>query len=88
VALASAQDVLNALLSGATATELQPEVERLPLTELKTLLCTACSMREEVIANCHDTGAEVDHTRNCQLYATQPQACKVAAVYRVPGRQH
>ncbi len=88
MALASAQDVLNALLSGATATELQPEVERLPPIELKALLCTACSMREEVIANCHDTGDEVDQllTQNCELHTTQPQACKVAAVYRLPVR--
>lgn len=86
VALTSAQEVLKALLGGTSATELQPEVERLPAIELTSLICAACSMREDVMANCKEVGAEVDRllTRNCQLHATNPEACKAAAVYRCP----
>jgi len=79
-----AQQVVDALLAGSTAVELQPEVSRLPIMELHALLCSACWMRDEIASNCVEYAEEIDKllTRNCGIYAAGVRGCFLGVAYR------
>jgi len=47
-------------MAGSSAEEVQPDVLRLPSTELQALLGTAILLREEVAAICLEPAAEID----------------------------
>ena len=75
--LVTAEDVLEALVSGSTASETQPSPDRLPTTDRQAVLCTACFMMEEVAANCQEWADEISEviTLNCSFYKSGIRTC-------------
>ena len=62
--------ILDALLTGSSAEELQPRIHGLPAVERATLLCSTCAMIEELVTICHGVGVEAEGVliRNCRHY--------------------
>ena len=77
-------NILDALLAGSTAAELQSNVSRLPIMEVHALLCSACWMRNDIASNCAAYGTEVDKllTRNCGIYAAGVKGCLLGFAYK------
>lgn len=52
-------EVFQAIMAGQTCVETIPHLRELPYAERQTLLCTICSIHDEIAHNCRDHGAEV-----------------------------
>jgi hypothetical protein len=73
----TAEDALEALVSGAGASEVQPSLDQLAATDLQAVLCTACFTMEEVAANCQEWADEIIEavTLNCSFYKAGIRTC-------------
>jgi hypothetical protein len=67
-------DILNALLAGSTAEQLQPEVKRLSAVEHQAVVCTACVLRYDIEDNCQAPADEVTKlvAKNCPFHKSGP----------------
>jgi hypothetical protein len=76
-AFVTVEEVLEALASGSSASEAQPLLNGLPITDRQAVLCTACFMMEEVAANCQQWADEISEliTLNCSFYKAGIRTC-------------
>jgi hypothetical protein len=51
--------VLQAIMAGCPAIETIPQLQDLPSDDRQTILCTVCSISNEIVCNCRDHGNEV-----------------------------
>ena len=82
--LRTRHNIMNALLAGSAAVELQPQISRLPIMEVHALVCSACWMRNDIASNCVAYAEEVDRllTKNCGIYAAGVRGCLLGFAYR------
>jgi hypothetical protein len=69
--------VLEAIMAGKPASEIEPILQELSRHDRQTLLCTACSNQEEIASNCLHHGKEISAllTSNCPLYVNGKATC-------------
>jgi hypothetical protein len=72
--------VFETIMAGYPAHEVMPHLQNLTGDERQTLLCTVCSMLDEITCNCRDHGAEVATilTLGCPLFLDGRATCLVA----------
>jgi hypothetical protein len=64
-------------MSGNPAFEIISDLQHLPGDERQSLLCTVCSMHNEIACNCRDHGKEVSKllTLECPLFVDGRATC-------------
>jgi hypothetical protein len=69
--------ILNALLAGNTAEQLQPELAQLSAVEHQALVCTACVLRQEIADTCQAPAYEVNKlvAENCPFHKFGAKDC-------------
>ena len=72
-----ARDIIDMLLGGASAAEVQAHLPELAAVECQALLCTVCSAEDEMAMVCRERAAEIHAIlmANCQFYASGTRAC-------------
>lgn len=85
--LSRATSVLNALMAGSPAEEVERDLEQLDPDERQTLLCTACYLMNEVRVNCEQRAEEIAAIlrRNSRCYPHGSSKCDQAEVLRYLG---
>jgi hypothetical protein len=73
--LITAHDVLDAVMAGDTADELQPDIVHLSVGERQVLLTKAQQLREQIAAVCLQRAQEIDRllTNNTPTVTPVPQ---------------
>jgi hypothetical protein len=64
MSLAAMRSLFDAVMSGCSAEELKPRVDKLPFEERDQLLRALYSVRPEVAAKCQARAAEIDRLLN------------------------
>lgn len=84
----AATQVLEDLMAGIAADEIETRLHALSSTERQTVLCTACYLLDEVKANCIERGDEIVKTlrKNCPLYRSKNNRCDFRVDSGRPGR--
>jgi hypothetical protein len=69
--------VLNALLAGSTAEELQSDLAQLSAVEHQAVVCSACVLRQEIADTCQAPADEVNRlvAENCPFYRRGATHC-------------
>jgi hypothetical protein len=84
----STTGLVNALIAGRSANELELEFSRLSSREeCQAVLCTCCIVLDEARKNCRESADEMTKllTRNCELFAPGRKVCRMGLVY---GMEH
>ena len=68
---------LEAVMSGKPPSELESMLQELPRHDREVLLCTACSIQEEIARNCVQHGNEISAllSASCQFYLNGKATC-------------
>jgi hypothetical protein len=80
----STPGLVNALIAGRPANELEMEFSRLSSRgECQAVLCTCCTILEEARKNRPELADEMTKllTRNCELFAPGRKVCRMGLVY-------
>ena len=82
---ATPRELLNALLLGVPPEKLRPALSKLEPAELQKVLCTACSMRQELIASCSRTAANIERLlrHSCTVYRSEAEQCRICRFFRL-----
>lgn len=69
--------VLEAVLAGRPAFEIEPSLQELSRDDRQTVLCTVCSIHNEIASNCLEYAHEVSAllTSHCPLYVNGIATC-------------
>lgn len=70
--------VLEAIMAGRTAVEVIPDFQKLVGFDQQTILCTVCSIRNEILSNSRDHGNEVFKllTSECPFFVNSRPTCR------------
>jgi hypothetical protein len=70
-------DVFDMILAGQPATGVGTHLNRLPVAERQTLLCTVCAMHDEIARNCVQTATEASKllAAQCPFYVNGVATC-------------
>ena len=74
---ASLDVVLEAIMAGRPASQIEAILQELSRHDRQTLLCTVCSNHQEIASNCLQHGKEISAllTSNCPFYINGKATC-------------
>jgi len=70
-------------VSGLAPEKLRPTLSKLAPAELQKLLCTACSVSEEVKAVRSKRNSERLLRARCEMYTSESQACQIRRFFQL-----